>query len=74
MPAASASFGPLMCKRLTVDEDVAAGGGIGACEDLHQRALSGAVFPISAWISPGKTVKSTPRVEIAKRFGNVAHL
>ena len=63
-------------KRLTVDEDVAAAGGIGACEDLHQRALSGAVFPHQRVDLTGENcqIHALERVEIAKGFGNVAHL
>ena len=63
-------------KRLTVDEDVAAAGGIGACEDLHQRAFSGAVFPHQRVDLSGENrqIHTLERVEIAKRLGNVAHL
>ena len=61
--------------RFSVDQDLAAGGGIGAGKDLHQRAFSGAVFSHQGmdlpW--PDRQVDALQRVEFAKGFGNMAH-
>ena len=61
--------------RFSVDQDLAAGGGIGAGEDLHQRAFSGAVLPHQGMdlAGPDRQVDALQRVEFAKSFGDMAH-
>ena len=67
---------PFDVKRLSVNQDLAAGGGIGPREDLHQGTLSCAVFPHQRVDLTGvyRQIHTLERVEMAKRFGNVAHL
>ena len=69
-------FRPFNVKRLTVDQDLTAGGGIGSREDFHQRAFSRAVFAHQRVDLSGKDrqIHTLERVETAKRFGNAAHL
>ena len=67
---------PFNVKRLAVDQDLAAGGGIGARKDFHQRAFACAVFTHQRVDLTGKDrqIHTLERVETAKRFGNAAHL
>ena len=69
-------FRPFNVKRLAVDQDLAAGRGIGPREDFHQRAFSRAVFAHQRMDLTGKhrQIHALERVETAKRFGNAAHL
>ena len=61
--------------RLSVDQDLAAGGGIGAGEDLHQRAFSRAVFAHQRvdLAGPDRQIHPFQRIKFAENFGDVAH-
>jgi hypothetical protein len=62
-------------KRLSVDQDLAAGGGIGPRE-IFISVLLPAPFSPSARGSHRKDrqIHTLERVKLAKRFGNAAHL
>ena len=69
-------FRPFDVKRLSVDQDLTAGGSVGTCEDFHQRAFARAIFAHQRVDLTGENrqIHALERVEIAKGFGYAAHL